>query len=57
MGKSNRPSRDQKRKAKLKKRAERAEALVEVQKNSRVPQRPTWSTRNSGCAIVAAPGG
>ena len=29
----------------------------EVQKNSRVPQRPTWSTRNSGCAIVAAPGG
>ena len=26
-------------------------------KDCRVPQRPAWSTRNSGCAIVASPRG
>ena len=29
----------------------------DILKNSRVPRRPTWSTRNSGCGIVALPGG
>ena len=42
---------------KLRKQVRVLEMERTILKNSRGPQRPTWSTRNSRCAIVAPPGG